>query len=96
MFSAPVRKIVEDENIDVVYNADQTAVNYEYLPTKTLNKTHDTGDIVSWVADAWNDISTSTILNGFTKCQLVDGLPAIDDVDGGVLEDDVLAALMAT
>ncbi|RHY90687.1 hypothetical protein DYB37_012918 [Aphanomyces astaci] len=39
IFSAPVRKIVEDENIDVVYNADQTAVNYEYLPTKTLNKT---------------------------------------------------------
>ncbi|RQM29009.1 hypothetical protein B5M09_008577 [Aphanomyces astaci] len=39
MFSAPVRKIVEDENIDVVYNVDQTAVNYEYLPTKTLNKT---------------------------------------------------------
>ncbi|RHY42295.1 hypothetical protein DYB38_000114 [Aphanomyces astaci] len=54
------------------------------------------GDIVSWVADAWKGISTTTILNGFMKCQLVDGLPVIDDGDGGVLEDDVLTALMAT
>ncbi|ETV88287.1 hypothetical protein H257_01579 [Aphanomyces astaci] len=36
--SARIRKIVEEENIDVVYNVDQTAVNYEYLPTKRLNK----------------------------------------------------------
>ncbi|ETV85733.1 hypothetical protein H257_02326 [Aphanomyces astaci] len=26
-----------DNNIDVIYNADQTGVNYEYLPTKRLN-----------------------------------------------------------
>ncbi|RHY17923.1 hypothetical protein DYB25_004087 [Aphanomyces astaci] len=170
-FSARIRKIVEEENIDVVYNVDQTAENYEYMPTKTLNKTGEytvwvwcvlfrpaptqrrsmservppsytwicqpadvawnrplkarlrqnwldmirhqllrpkqrgesfklvpptRGDIVSWVADAWKGISTTTILNGFMKCQLVDGLPVIDDGDGGVLEDDVLTALMAT
>ncbi|RHY84813.1 hypothetical protein DYB37_013907 [Aphanomyces astaci] len=33
-------------NIDCVYYADQTRVNYEYLPTKTLNPT---GDKTIWV-----------------------------------------------
>ncbi|RHY26427.1 hypothetical protein DYB32_007616, partial [Aphanomyces invadans] len=28
-------------DVDVIYNADQTAVNYEYLPSKTLNPTKD-------------------------------------------------------
>ncbi|RHY95134.1 hypothetical protein DYB35_012934 [Aphanomyces astaci] len=32
--------------MDVVYNADQTAVNYEYLPTKTLNAK---GEHTIWV-----------------------------------------------
>ncbi|RHZ39136.1 hypothetical protein DYB26_014994, partial [Aphanomyces astaci] len=32
--------------IDLVYNADQTGVNYEYLPTKTLNTA---GDNTVWV-----------------------------------------------
>ncbi|RHZ38294.1 hypothetical protein DYB26_013034 [Aphanomyces astaci] len=36
-FAARVAQVVRDNNIDVVYNADQTGVNYEYLPTKTLN-----------------------------------------------------------
>ncbi|RQM21318.1 hypothetical protein B5M09_009906 [Aphanomyces astaci] len=158
--SARIRKIVEEENIDVVYNVDQTAVNYEYLPTKRLNKSGEytvwvrcvlfrpaptqrrsmservppnytwicqpvdvawnrplkarlrqnwldmirrqllrpkqcgesfklvpptRGDIVSGVADEWKGISTTTILNGFMKCQLFDGLPVIDDGDGGSL-----------
>ncbi|RHY64721.1 hypothetical protein DYB30_014022 [Aphanomyces astaci] len=34
-FAARVAQVVRDNNIDVVYNADQTAVNYEYLSTKT-------------------------------------------------------------
>ncbi|CAK4989142.1 unnamed protein product [Aphanomyces euteiches] len=38
-FCERVKKIVQDEDIDVIYNADQTAVNYEYLPTKSLSKT---------------------------------------------------------
>ncbi|RHY61299.1 hypothetical protein DYB30_000865 [Aphanomyces astaci] len=36
-FSARVESIMEREGIDVVYNADQTGVNYEYLPAKTIN-----------------------------------------------------------
>ncbi|RQM19272.1 hypothetical protein B5M09_013939 [Aphanomyces astaci] len=28
-------------DVDVIYNADQTAVNYKYLPSKTLNPTKD-------------------------------------------------------
>ncbi|KAF0700831.1 Aste57867_8630 [Aphanomyces stellatus] len=36
-FSRRVRDFMAANDIDVVYNADQTGVNYEYLPTKTLN-----------------------------------------------------------
>ncbi|RHY84728.1 hypothetical protein DYB35_014128 [Aphanomyces astaci] len=35
-FAARVAQVVRDNNIDVVYNADQTGINYEYLPTKIL------------------------------------------------------------
>ncbi|RHY18472.1 hypothetical protein DYB25_011224 [Aphanomyces astaci] len=45
-FAARVAQVVRDNNIDVVYNADQTAVNYEYLPTKTLNAK---GEHTIWV-----------------------------------------------
>ncbi|ETV72988.1 hypothetical protein H257_12033 [Aphanomyces astaci] len=33
-FSARVAELVREHSIDVIYNADQTGVNYEYLPTK--------------------------------------------------------------
>ncbi|RLO02716.1 hypothetical protein DYB28_013806, partial [Aphanomyces astaci] len=36
-FSARVAQVVRDNDIDVIYNSDRTGVNYEYLPTKTLN-----------------------------------------------------------
>ncbi|RLO05756.1 hypothetical protein DYB28_004925 [Aphanomyces astaci] len=45
-FAARVAQVVCDNNMDVVYNADQTAVNYEYLPTKTLNAK---GEHTIWV-----------------------------------------------
>ncbi|RHY85095.1 hypothetical protein DYB31_014952, partial [Aphanomyces astaci] len=45
-FSARVRALVLEHDIDLVYNADQTGVNYEYLPTKTLNTA---GDKTVWV-----------------------------------------------
>ncbi|RHY52647.1 hypothetical protein DYB30_014307, partial [Aphanomyces astaci] len=45
-FAARVDAIVKENDIDVIYNADQTAVNYEYLPTKTINKT---GEKTIWV-----------------------------------------------
>ncbi|RHZ04965.1 hypothetical protein DYB26_013556 [Aphanomyces astaci] len=45
-FAARVDAIAKENDIDVIYNADQTAVNYEYLPTKTINKT---GEKTIWV-----------------------------------------------
>ncbi|RHZ02534.1 hypothetical protein DYB37_013403 [Aphanomyces astaci] len=36
-FAECVHQLVSDHGIAVIYNADQTAVNYEYLPTKTIN-----------------------------------------------------------
>ncbi|ETV72942.1 hypothetical protein H257_12273 [Aphanomyces astaci] len=45
-FSAHVAQVVRDNDIDVIYNADPTGVNYEYLPTKTLNAR---GDNTVWI-----------------------------------------------
>ncbi|RHZ23497.1 hypothetical protein DYB37_013857 [Aphanomyces astaci] len=36
-FAERVQQLVFNHDIAVIYNADQTAVNYEYLPTKTIN-----------------------------------------------------------
>ncbi|RHY20483.1 hypothetical protein DYB32_010022 [Aphanomyces invadans] len=36
-FSERVLLTAMANDVDVIYNADQTAINYEYLPTKTLN-----------------------------------------------------------
>ncbi|RHZ39757.1 hypothetical protein DYB26_007082 [Aphanomyces astaci] len=52
--------------------------------------------IVSWVSGAWADTDATTIINGFKKCHLVDGVPMGEVVGEGVVEDDVLAALIAT
>ena len=38
----------------------------------------------------------TTIVNGFKKCQLIDGIPVVADESGGVLDDAVLAELFAT
>ncbi|KAH9099877.1 hypothetical protein Ae201684P_018885 [Aphanomyces euteiches] len=45
-FSRRVQEIVETEGIETIFNADQTAVNYEYLPTKTI---HQSGDTTVWI-----------------------------------------------
>ncbi|RLN98110.1 hypothetical protein DYB28_002775 [Aphanomyces astaci] len=45
-FSQHVRDLMGEHGVDVVYNADQTAVNYEYLPTKRIN---DIGEKTVWV-----------------------------------------------
>ncbi|CAK4266597.1 unnamed protein product [Aphanomyces euteiches] len=45
-FSTKIRTIIEEERIALVLNADQTAINYEYLPTKTLNSC---GEKTVWV-----------------------------------------------
>ncbi|KAF0684413.1 Aste57867_23608 [Aphanomyces stellatus] len=36
-FAARIRSVALEHGIERIYNADQTGVNYEYLPTKTLN-----------------------------------------------------------
>ncbi|RHY30390.1 hypothetical protein DYB32_004337 [Aphanomyces invadans] len=36
-FAERIRNVVVQHGIERIYNADQTGVNYEYLPTKTLN-----------------------------------------------------------
>ncbi|RLO05162.1 hypothetical protein DYB28_012467 [Aphanomyces astaci] len=36
-FAERIRGVVAEHGIERIYNADQTGVNYEYLPTKTLN-----------------------------------------------------------
>ncbi|KAH9088269.1 hypothetical protein LEN26_019557 [Aphanomyces euteiches] len=45
-FAERVRHLVCENGIGRIYNADQTGVNYEYLPTKTLNVK---GDKTVWV-----------------------------------------------
>ncbi|RHY26266.1 hypothetical protein DYB32_008122 [Aphanomyces invadans] len=45
-FSQRVRDLMTANEIDVVYNADQTAINYEYLPTRTINQR---GERTVWV-----------------------------------------------
>ncbi|KAH9078663.1 hypothetical protein Ae201684P_019741 [Aphanomyces euteiches] len=44
--SKKIREMMQQEGIEVVHNADQTAINYEYLPTKTLNGS---GEKTVWV-----------------------------------------------
>ncbi|RQM31252.1 hypothetical protein B5M09_013705, partial [Aphanomyces astaci] len=39
-------QVVLDDDLDVVYNVDETAVNYEYLTTKSLNQR---GESTVWV-----------------------------------------------
>ncbi|KAH9110359.1 hypothetical protein LEN26_013774 [Aphanomyces euteiches] len=36
-FSDKINKIIDDEQIDEVYNAYQTGINYEYIPSHTIN-----------------------------------------------------------
>ncbi|RLO09519.1 hypothetical protein DYB28_001798 [Aphanomyces astaci] len=32
----------------------------------------DRWDLVEWISDAWNTLPTSTVINGFVKCQIID------------------------
>ncbi|KAH9119452.1 hypothetical protein LEN26_007955 [Aphanomyces euteiches] len=45
-FASRIAGLVRDHDIDIIYNADQTGVNYEYLPTRTLNPR---GDKSVWI-----------------------------------------------
>ncbi|RHX98394.1 hypothetical protein DYB37_007340 [Aphanomyces astaci] len=37
-FKDSIQKIIKDPNIDEIYNADQTGINYEYLPKQSIDK----------------------------------------------------------
>ncbi|RHZ29192.1 hypothetical protein DYB31_011494 [Aphanomyces astaci] len=45
-FVQRVEAVVVEHGIDVIYNADQTGVNYEYLPAKTMQSK---GDKTVWI-----------------------------------------------
>ncbi len=45
-------------------------------------------DNVSWVDEAWSDIPTSTIVNGFAKCKLVRPEVYISSTPNTLLESD--------
>ncbi|RHZ26034.1 hypothetical protein DYB31_010898, partial [Aphanomyces astaci] len=51
--------------------------------------------VLGWIADAWDNLPSTTIVNGFRKCCLVDGEPVEEVVSGGVVDDTVLSELMA-
>ncbi|KAF0684210.1 Aste57867_23796 [Aphanomyces stellatus] len=52
--------------------------------------------IVEWIASTWADLPTTIVTNGFKKCQLIDGSPTDEDVAIDVVDEDVLANLVAT
>ncbi|KAF0709454.1 Aste57867_5919 [Aphanomyces stellatus] len=52
--------------------------------------------IVQWISNVWASLEKDTIVNGFKKCGLLDGVPAAEDVAGGVVEDDLLSSLLQT
>ncbi|RHY26480.1 hypothetical protein DYB25_012627 [Aphanomyces astaci] len=37
-FKTSIRKVIKDNRIVEVFNADQTGINYEYLPKQTMDK----------------------------------------------------------
>ncbi|ETV82070.1 hypothetical protein H257_05585 [Aphanomyces astaci] len=58
-FSARLQSIMERECIDMVYNADQTGVNYEYLPAKTI---HARGENTEWIKCGWKTKGRATAM----------------------------------
>ncbi|CAK4198096.1 unnamed protein product [Aphanomyces euteiches] len=74
----------------------------EYLRDQVNNKGDspfrierpDRFEIVEWINTAWEDLSMSTIVNGFRKCGLIDVTYASDENmdDYGGEEDDLFEA----
>ncbi|CAK4243661.1 unnamed protein product [Aphanomyces euteiches] len=51
-FSTRIQQVIHDHNIVKIFNAHQTAVNFEMIPTKTLSKV---GPRTVWVMAAGKD-----------------------------------------
>ncbi|KAF0683358.1 Aste57867_24570 [Aphanomyces stellatus] len=58
-FSERLKKLVESENIERIYNADQTAVNYEFVPKTTLDTV---GKKTIWIKCAGQDKARATAM----------------------------------
>ncbi|KAH9194659.1 hypothetical protein AeNC1_003357, partial [Aphanomyces euteiches] len=58
-FSRRVKDLMLEHNTDTVFNADQTGVNYEYLPTKTI---HNKADKTVWIKCAGKTKDRATVM----------------------------------
>ncbi|KAH9104586.1 hypothetical protein AeMF1_019367 [Aphanomyces euteiches] len=90
-WNKPLKTVLRQNWLDSIkqqlVQAKERGIGFKLVPP-----TRET--IVSWVTTAWSDLAKSTIVNGFKKCRLVDGIPEFDTIVGGVVDDDLLAALM--
>ncbi|KAF0744756.1 hypothetical protein Ae201684P_018303 [Aphanomyces euteiches] len=90
-WNKPLKTVLRQNWLDSIkqqlVQAKERGIGFKLVPP-----TRET--IVSWVTTAWSDLAKSTIVNGFKKCRLVDGIPEFDTIGGGVVDDDLLAALM--
>ncbi|RHY05890.1 hypothetical protein DYB36_004722 [Aphanomyces astaci] len=64
-FSTRIRKLIEEKGIDDIYNADQTGINYEYIPKHTID---DRGAKTVWIRCSGHEKDRVTaMLLGDTK-----------------------------
>jgi hypothetical protein len=58
-FALRIKEVVKENNITMIYNADQTAVNYEYVPKTTIDKV---GKKTIWIKAAGQDKARATAM----------------------------------
>jgi hypothetical protein len=58
-FATKVRTLMTEHNVDIVFNADQTAVLFEYIPRQTITRR---GDRTVWVRCAGRDKARVTAM----------------------------------
>ncbi|KAF0729782.1 hypothetical protein Ae201684P_015447 [Aphanomyces euteiches] len=58
-FSDKILKLVEENEIEEIYNADQTAINYEYLGRKTVNAV---GEKRVWIRTSGHEKQRATAM----------------------------------
>jgi hypothetical protein len=58
-FKASIRKVIQDNDIDDIYNADQTGINYEYIPKQTIDKK---GAKTVWIKASGHDKDRMTAM----------------------------------
>ncbi|RHY38941.1 hypothetical protein DYB30_012935 [Aphanomyces astaci] len=58
-FKTSIRKVIKDNRIVEVFNADQTGINYEYLPKQTMDKK---GAKTVWIKASGHDKDRGTAM----------------------------------